>query len=130
MSKLFPALKSLVNDLSGCLPSNCATGLSVSGIVYLPAQAGDHSLLYVSLIAALHRQSKRGQVSIDHHIALLEWCPRVAACFVCYELDNIKACPRCGMVYLCGKHRQTDEHLSEHNQHCAMLAALRHRILQ
>ncbi|XP_065182630.1 uncharacterized protein LOC135813463 [Sycon ciliatum] len=130
MSKLFPALKSLVNDLSGCLPSNCATGLSVSGIVYLPPQAGDHSLLYVSLIAALHRQSKRGQVSIDHHIALLEWCPRVAACFVCYDLDNITACPRCGMAYLCGKHRQTDEHLSEHNQHCAILAALKHPILQ
>ncbi|XP_065182471.1 uncharacterized protein LOC135813183 [Sycon ciliatum] len=130
MSKLFPALKSLVNDLSGCLPSNCATGLSVSGIVYLPPLAGYHSLLYVSLIAALHRQSKRGQVSIDHHIALLEWCQCVAACFVCYDLDNITACPRCGMAYLCGKHRQTDEHLSEHNQHCAMLAALRHRILQ
>ena len=131
MSKLFPPLKSLVNDLSAYLSRNCATGLSVSGIVYsVPPQAGDDTLLYYSLIAALHRQSKRGQVSIDHHIALLEWCPRVAACFVCYDLDNIKACPRCGMAYLCGKHRQTGEHLSEHNQHCAMLAALRHRILQ
>ncbi|XP_065182530.1 uncharacterized protein LOC135813355 [Sycon ciliatum] len=129
MSKLFPALKSLVNDLSAYLPRNCATGLSVSGIVYSP-QAGNDTLLYYSLIAALHRQSKRGLVSIDHHIALLEWCPRVAACFVCYDLDNNKACPRCGMAYLCGKHRQTDEHLREHNQHCAMLAALRHRILQ
>ncbi|XP_065177097.1 uncharacterized protein LOC135806838 [Sycon ciliatum] len=131
ISKLFPALKSLVNDLSAYLPSNCATGLSVSGIVYLPPQAVDDTiLLYYSFIAALHHQSKRGQVSIDHHIALLEWCPRVAACFVCYNLDNITACPRCGMAYLCGKHRQTDEHLSEHNQHCAMLAALRHRTLQ
>ncbi|XP_065176996.1 uncharacterized protein LOC135806696 [Sycon ciliatum] len=130
MSKLFPALKSLIKDLSAYLPSNCATGLSVSGIVYLPPEAGNDTILYVSLIAALHRQSKRGLVSIDHHIALLEWCPRVAACFVCYDLDNNKACPRCGMAYLCGKHRQTDEHLREHNQHCAMLAALRHRILQ
>ncbi|XP_065182664.1 uncharacterized protein LOC135813497 [Sycon ciliatum] len=129
-SKLFPALKSLVNDLSACLPSKCATGLSVSGIVYLPPQTGDYSLPYISLIAALHHQSKRGQVSIDHHIALLEWCKCAVACFVCYDLDNIKACPRCGMAYLCGKHRQTGEHLSEHNQHCAMLAALRHRILQ
>ncbi|XP_065177000.1 uncharacterized protein LOC135806699 [Sycon ciliatum] len=129
-SKLFPALKSLVNDLSAYLPSNCATGLSVSGIVYLPPQAGDKPLLYISLIAALHHQSKRGQVSTDHHIALREWCPRVAACFVCYDLENITACPRCGMAYLCGKHRQTDEHLSEHNQHCAMLAALRRRRLQ
>ncbi|XP_065182479.1 uncharacterized protein LOC135813208 isoform X2 [Sycon ciliatum] len=129
-SKLFPALKSLVNDLSACLPSKCATGLSVSGIVYLSPQAEDRSLLYYSLIAALRHQSKRGQVTIDHHIALLEWCPRVAACFVCYDLDNITACPRCGMAYLCGKHRQTDEHLSEHNQHCAMLAVLRHRTLQ
>ncbi|XP_065182648.1 uncharacterized protein LOC135813481 [Sycon ciliatum] len=130
-STLFRALKSLVKDLSACLPSKCATGLSVSGIVYsVPPQAGDLSLLYYSLIAALHHQSKRGLVSIDHHIALLEWCPRVAACFVCYDLDNIEACPRCDMAYLCGKHRQTDEHLSEHNQHCAMLAALRHRILQ
>ncbi|XP_065182874.1 uncharacterized protein LOC135813779 isoform X3 [Sycon ciliatum] len=129
-SKLFPALKSLVNDLSAYLPSNCATGLSVSGIVYLPPMAGDIPLLYISLIAALHHQSKRGQVSIDHHIALLEWCICVAACLVCYDLDNITACPRCGMAYLCGKHRQTDEHLREHNQHCAMLAALKHRILQ
>ncbi|XP_065182714.1 uncharacterized protein LOC135813547 [Sycon ciliatum] len=129
-SKLFPALKSLVNDLSACLPSKCATGLSVSGIVYLPPTAGDRTLLYYSLIAALHRQSKRGLVTIDHHIALLEWCPRKAACFVCYDLDNITACPRCGVAYLCGKHRQTDERRSEHNQHCAMLAALRHRILQ
>ncbi|XP_065182681.1 uncharacterized protein LOC135813513 [Sycon ciliatum] len=131
MSKLFPALKSLVNDLSAYLPRNCATGLLVSGIVYsVPPQAGDDTPLYYSLIAALHRQSKRGQVTIDHHIALLEWYPRVAACFVCYDLDNITACPRCGMAYLCGKHRQTGEHLSEHNQHCAMLAALRNRILQ
>ncbi|XP_065182860.1 uncharacterized protein LOC135813779 isoform X1 [Sycon ciliatum] len=130
ISKLFPALKSLVNDLSAYLPSNCATGLSVSGIVYLPPTTGDSPLLYISLIAALHHQSKRGQVSTDHHIALREWCPRVAACFVCYDLDNITACPRCGMAYLCGKHRQTDEHQSEHNQHCAMLAALRRRRLQ
>ncbi|XP_065177105.1 uncharacterized protein LOC135806851 [Sycon ciliatum] len=129
-SKLFPALKSLVNDLSAYLPSNCATGLSVSGIVYLPPQAGDDTLLHNSLIAALHRQSKRGRVSIDHHIALQEWCPRVAACFVCYDLDNIEPCPRCGMAYLCGKHRQTGEHLSEHNQHCTMLVVLRHRIPQ
>ncbi|XP_065182893.1 uncharacterized protein LOC135813802 isoform X2 [Sycon ciliatum] len=126
ISKLFPALKSLVNDLSAYLPSNCATGLSVSGIVYLPPTTADSPLLYISLIAALHHRSKRGQVSIDHHIALREWCPRVAACFVCYDLDNITACPRCGMAYLCGKHRQTDEHQSEHNQHCAMLAALSH----
>ncbi|XP_065182461.1 uncharacterized protein LOC135813171 [Sycon ciliatum] len=130
MSKLFPALKSLVNDLSAYLPSNCATGLSVSGIVYLPPTTVDNPVLYISLIAALHRQSKRSQVSIDHHIALLEWCPRAAACFVCYDLDNITACPHCGMAYLCGKHRQTGEHLSEHNQHCAMLAVLRHCILQ
>ncbi|XP_065182521.1 uncharacterized protein LOC135813347 [Sycon ciliatum] len=129
-STLFPALKSLVKDLSACLPSKCATGLSVSEIVYFPPQPGNLSLLYYSLIAALHHQSKRGLVSIDHHIALLEWCPRVAACFVCYDLDNIEACPRCDMAYLCGKHRQTNEHQSEHNQHCAMLAALRHRILQ
>ncbi|XP_065182657.1 uncharacterized protein LOC135813490 [Sycon ciliatum] len=129
-STLFPVLKSLVKDLSACLPSKCATGLSVSGIVYLPVQAWDIPPPYISLFAALHHQSKRSQVSIDHHIALLEWCPRVAACFVCYDLDNITACPRCGMAYLCGKHRQTDEHLREHNQHCAMLAALRHRILQ
>ncbi|XP_065182305.1 uncharacterized protein LOC135812992 [Sycon ciliatum] len=131
MSKFFPALKSLVNDVSACLPSNYATGLSVSGIVYLPPPiTGDVPVLYISTVAALHRQSKRGRVSIDHHIALREWCRRVAACFVCYDLDNITACPRCGMAYLCGKHRQTDEHLSEHNQQCAMLAALRHRILQ
>ncbi|XP_065177001.1 uncharacterized protein LOC135806700 [Sycon ciliatum] len=129
-SKLFPALKSLVKDVSACLPSNCATGLSVSGIVYLPPTTVDNPVLYISLIAALHGQSKRGQVSIDHHIALLEWCPSVAACFVCYDLDNITACSRCGMAYLCGKHRQTDEHLSEHNQHCAMLAALRRRMSQ
>ncbi|XP_065177143.1 uncharacterized protein LOC135806910 [Sycon ciliatum] len=129
-STLFPALKSLVKDLRACLPSNCATGLSVSGIVYFPPQTRDLSLLYYSLIAALHHQSKRGLVSNDHHIALQEWCPRVAACFVCYDLDNIEACPRCDMAYLCGKHRQTDEHLREHNQHCAMLAVLRHRILQ
>ncbi|XP_065177106.1 uncharacterized protein LOC135806852 [Sycon ciliatum] len=129
-SKLFPALKSLVKDVSACLPSNCATGLSVSGIVYLPPTTVDNPVLYISLIAALHGQSKRGQVSIDHHIALLEWCPSVAACFVCYDLDNITACTRCGMAYLCGKHRQTDEHLSEHNQHCAMLAALRRRMSQ
>ncbi|XP_065182814.1 uncharacterized protein LOC135813721 [Sycon ciliatum] len=130
LSKLFPALNSLVKDLSSCLPSNCATGLSVSGIVYLPPEAGANALLCISVLAALHHQSKRGQVSIDHHIALREWCQCAAACFVCYDLDNITACPRCGMAYLCGKHRQTDEHLSEHNQHCAMLAALRHRILQ
>ncbi|XP_065182579.1 uncharacterized protein LOC135813410 [Sycon ciliatum] len=129
-STLFPVLKSLVKDLSACLPRNCATGLSVSGIVYLPQQAWDIPPPYISLFAALHHQSKRSQVSIDHHIALLEWCPRVAACFVCYDLDNITACLRCGMAYLCGKHRQTDEHRSEHNQHCAMLAALTHRILQ
>ncbi|XP_065182785.1 uncharacterized protein LOC135813664 [Sycon ciliatum] len=129
-SKLFPALRSMVKNLSVCLPSNCATGLSVSGIVYLPPLNGDYSLLYYSVLAALHHQSKRGQVSIDHHIALLEWCKCPAACFVCYDLDNVTACPRCGMAYLCGKHRQTGEHLSEHNQHCAMLAALRHRILQ
>ncbi|XP_065182725.1 uncharacterized protein LOC135813557 [Sycon ciliatum] len=91
-SKLFPALKSLVNDLSACLPSKCATGLSVSGIVYLPPQTGDYSLPYISLIAALHHQSKRGQVSIDHHFALLEWCKCAVACFVCYDLDNITAC--------------------------------------
>ncbi|XP_065182379.1 uncharacterized protein LOC135813067 [Sycon ciliatum] len=129
-SKLFPALKSLVNDLSAYFPSNCATGLSVSGIVYLPPMAVDIPVLCISAVAALHRQSKRGRVSIDHHIALLEWCKCAVACFVCYDLDNIEACPRCGMAYLCGKHRQTDEHLSEHNQHCAMLAVLRHRRLQ
>ncbi|XP_065182734.1 uncharacterized protein LOC135813568 [Sycon ciliatum] len=128
ISELFPALKSVVKDLSAYLPSNCATGLSVSGIVYLPPLTGPLDRLYVPLLAALHHQSKRGRVSIDHHIALLEWCPRVAACFVCYDLDNITACPRCGMAYLCGKHRLTGEHLSEHNQHCDMLEALRYRI--
>ncbi|XP_065182849.1 uncharacterized protein LOC135813761 isoform X2 [Sycon ciliatum] len=129
-SIFFPALKSLVNDLSAYLPSNCAPGPSVSGIVYLPPTTVDNPLLYISIIAALHRQSKRGEVSIDHHIALLEWCRSAAACSVCYDLDNITACPRCGMAYLCDKHRQIDEHQIEHNQHCAMLEALRHRRLQ
>ncbi|XP_065183624.1 uncharacterized protein LOC135814427 [Sycon ciliatum] len=102
-------------------PARFQRGLSVSTAVCALQSSGD---LFVVALIALHHQSKRGQVSIDHHIALLEWCQCVAACFVCYDLDNITACPRCGMSYLCAKHCQAEKYWREHSQYCDMLSDL------
>eukprot|EP00117_Sycon_ciliatum_P005912 scpid37338/ scgid9665/ len=89
--------KVLQRECEERFPVRFQRGLSVSTAVCALQSSSD---LFVMALIALHHQSKRGQVTFDHHFALREWCECVAACFVCYDLDNITACTRCGMAYL------------------------------
>eukprot|EP00117_Sycon_ciliatum_P048155 scpid37725/ scgid34317/ len=79
-------LKLLRQECLERLPKHFQYGISVTtAVCALRPGTTRHgcnlNLLAIALVA-LHHQSKRGQVSIYHHIALLELCPRVAACFV------------------------------------------------
>ncbi|XP_065183636.1 uncharacterized protein LOC135814438 [Sycon ciliatum] len=125
-------LKLLRQECLERLPKHFQYGISVTTAVCAlrpgTTRRGCNLNLLAIALVALHHQSKRGQVSIDHHIALREWCECVAACFVCYDLDNITACPRCGMSYLCAKHCQAEKYWREHGQYCDMLSDLRTKL--